>query len=169
MSFHQHIITRRSIRKFTSRPVGREQLEGMLEAAMYAPSARNYQPWHFVVVQKRASLDRLSEIHPYASMLKTATAAILVCGDRNLEPNDNYNAQNCAAATQNLLLSAHETGIGSCWLGVYPRQERMKNISEYLKLPENIIPISLIALGYPAEQKETPVRFQPERIHYEQW
>ncbi|MCF8219820.1 MAG: nitroreductase family protein [Bacteroidales bacterium] len=169
MNLHDLILSRRSIRNFTEKPVEPEKINKMLEAAMYAPSARNYQPWHFVVIQKRLHLDRLSDIHPYAGMLETATAAILVCADKNLESNDSYNAQNAAAATQNILLSAHEDGIGSCWLGVYPREERMKNIADYIKLPEHVLPVTLIALGYPAEEKEQPERFLPDRIHYERW
>ncbi len=169
MEFHDVLLSRRSVRKFSDIPVSREKLEKMLEAAMYAPSARNYQPWHFVVVQKREGLDRLAEIHPYAKMLKTATAAILVCADRKLEENDSYNAQNCAAATQNILLTANELGVGSCWLGVMPREERMKNIGDYLELPEHVVPVSLIALGEPDEHKETPERYKPDRIHYEKW
>lgn len=169
MSLHDLILSRRSIRKFSESPIEPETINRLLEAAMYAPSARNYQPWHFVVIQERSRLDKLSEIHPYAGMLKTATAAILVCADKNLESNDSYNAQNAAAATHNILLSAHDAGLGSCWLGVYPREERMKNISEFVELPGNILPVSLIALGYPAEEKTHPDRFLPERIHYERW
>lgn len=169
MQFHQHLLTRRSIRQFKSRPVENEKLKTMLEAAMYAPTARNYQQLQFVIIQERTRLEHLADIHPYASMLRTATAAILVCGDRKLEKTDSYNAQNAAAATQNILLSAHDQGIGSCWLGVYPREERMKKIGDYLNLPEHIMPVSLIALGYPDEQKETPQRYKPEKIHYEKW
>ncbi len=163
------LLDRRSIRKFSSKPVDKNHLEAMLEAAMYAPSARNYQPWHFVVVTDRSRLDRLAEIHPYASMLNTATAAILVCGDQQKESMDAYNAINGSAATQNILLSAFGMGIGSCWLGVYPREQRMKEIGEYLGLPGHILPVSLIALGYPDERKPRPDRFDPVRIHYEEW
>lgn len=169
MDIQEIILTRRSIRDFTEKPVSEKTIKRLLEAAMYAPSARNYQPWHFIVTKDRERLDRLSEIHPYAGMLQSATAAIMVCADRNLEPNDRYNAQNAAAATQNILLSAHEAGLGSCWLGVYPREDRMNKISSFLQLPDNILPVSLIALGYPAEEKEQPDRFNPQRIHYERW
>lgn len=169
MKIQQLILERRSIRDFQSTPIEEYKLKKMLEAGFYAPTARNLQPNHFIVIRDRQSLDRLSEIHPYANMLKTATAAILVCGDRNIEKTDSYNAQNGAAATQNILLSAFAQGIGSCWLGVFPREERMKNIAEFLELPEEIIPISLIALGYPNEQKQFPNRFDACRIHYEKW
>lgn len=169
MDLSKAISDRRSIRKFTDRPLTKKQLIALLDAAMYAPSARNYQPWHFVVITERSVLDRLEELHPYASMLSTATAAILVCGDRQKESTDAYNAINGSAATQNILLKAFSLGIGSCWLGVYPREQRMKAISDYLGLPQHILPISLIALGYPDEQKDRPERFRLDRIHYEKW
>lgn len=169
MSLHDLILSRRSIRRFTSQAIDQEKLDKLLEAAMYAPSARNYQPWHFIVFRERKKLDRLSEIHPYAGMLKSATVAILVCADKNLEANESYNAQNTAAATQNILLTAHELGLGTCWLGVFPRQERMKDIGDFAELPANVLPYSLIAIGYPDEQKTQPLRVLPERIHYDNW
>jgi nitroreductase len=136
---------------------------------MYAPSARDCQPWHFVVITEREILDRLAEIHPYGKMLKQATLAILIAGDKNLEAAEGYINQGCAVATQNILLSAHAKGLGAVWLGVYPRQDRMTGMINFFELPENIIPISLISIGYPNEIRPQPERFKPERIHYEQW
>ncbi len=160
------IEKRRSIRKYdSSRPVERVKLNGLIRAAMYAPSARNLQPWHFVVVTSRDILDRIPGIHPYSAMLSEATAAILVCGDREKEPNDFYLVQNGSAATQNILLEAYAMGLGTVWLGVFGRKERMHVLSELLNLPYTVVPISLIAVGYPAEEKPVPERFQPSLIH----
>jgi len=161
------ILNRRSIRKYKAKPVEDEKIEKILKAAMYAPSARNTQSWQFIVVTKRDILDAIKKAHPYAEMFSEATLAIVVCGDKTSEPNEGYLNTNCSAATQNILLAAYELGLGSVWLGVYPREERMKSISEIFKLPEHIIPISLIAIGYPAESKEKPERFYKEKIHYE--
>jgi nitroreductase len=112
------ILRRRSIRKYDKgRPVKREALQELMRAAMYAPSARNLRPWQFVVITDRGLLDKIPDVHPYASMLMEATAAILVCGDRNKDPNDFYLVQNGAAATQNILLEAWAQGLGSVWLG----------------------------------------------------
>ena len=163
------IFTRRSIRKYTNEKIADELITLLLKAAMFAPSARNYQPWHFVIITKRDHLDQLAEIHPYGNMLKQAPLAILIAGDKNIEPAEAYINQACAVATQNILLAAHAKGLGAVWLGVYPREERMKGMSDYLQLPENIIPISLVSMGYPEEKKSQPERFKPERIHYEQW
>jgi len=166
MDFFETIITRRSIRKFTTEPVKTEIIEKLLEAAMYAPSARNTQAWFFDVINERSLLDELSVIHPYAKMLRQAPLAILVCGDKKLEENEAYLSINCAAATQNILLTAHSFGLGSVWLGIYPREERIKDISTLMKLPENALPVSLVAIGMPDEKKPHPQRFYKEKIIY---
>ncbi len=164
------IKTRRSIRKYTeNKPIGEELIQKLIEAGMYAPTARNLRGWHFVVINKNELLLELSEIHPYGKMLAGASLAILVCGDMNIEPNESYNAVNCSAATQNILLAAHELSLGAVWLGVYPRKERMEGIAKLLNLPEYALPVSLISIGYPAEEKETPERVELEKIHRNGW
>ncbi|HNW98643.1 MAG TPA: nitroreductase family protein [Bacteroidales bacterium] len=165
----ENILTRRSIRKFSSQKVEKEKIDLLLKAAMYAPSARNTQSWQFVVVTKRETLEAIRKVHPHASMLAEATLAIMVCADKSYEPIEAFCNQNCSAATLNILLAAHAQGLGSVWLGVYPREERVKNITELFKLPENIFPVSIVALGYPNETKGDPNRFLPERVHYEKW
>ena len=164
------IERRRSIRKYDrNKPVDHDTLLRLVRAAMLAPSARNLQPWQFIVITRREILDTIPEIHPYAAMMKEATAAILVCGDKAKDPNDFYLVQNGAAATQNILLEAWSNGLGSVWLGVYGREERMNAVSERFALPDHLIPISLIALGYPMEEKPLPERFRPELIHWESY
>jgi len=165
----QAILTRRSIRKFLGKKIPEEITTKLLEAAMYAPSARNTQSWHFIVINKRDILDKLPHVHPYAEMCYEASLAILVCGDTNIENLEGYVALNCAAATQNILLAAHDLGLGSVWLGVYPRKERMEPISKLFGLPQNIIPVSLVVIGYPAEQISKPERFKQDKIHFNTW
>ncbi len=166
METFKAITTRRSIRKFLNKNVPDEFVSKILEAAMFAPSARNTQPWHFVVINKRDLLNKIPLVHPFADMCYQASIAILVCGDNQLEKLEGYIALNCGAATQNILLCAHDLGLGAVWLGVYPRKERMEPIAKLFNLPENIIPISLVAIGYPAESKDQPVRVKEERIYY---
>lgn len=163
------IFTRRSIRQYTDVEITDEISEKLVEAAMYAPSAKNLQPWHFVVVKNKEALLSLSKAHPYGSMLKSAKLAILVCGDIEIEKMEDYIVQDCSAATQNILLAAHALGLGAVWLGVHPREQRINDISEVLELPQNIIPVSLISIGYPAEEKQKPRRVIPERIHFNKW
>jgi len=163
------ILSRRSIRQFTNQPVSAELVDQLLEAAMQAPSARNTQPWHFVCMDDRKLLNAIPHFHPYAQMLGQAPLAIVVCGDTTLEGNIHYLNQNCSAATQNILLAAHALGLGAVWLGIFPREQRVDGLRELLKLPETILPISLVALGYPAEHPDRVARFKRERIHRNGW
>ena len=167
MTFQDIILTRRSIRKYINKPIEKEVIEKLLEAAMYAPSAHNSQSWQFLVISDKEKLIAISKFHPYAKMLIEAPLAILVCGDKKKEESDLYLSINCSAATQNILLSAHAMGLGSVWLGVFPKPERIIPLRNLFNLPDDIVPISLIAIGYPAEHKEKPQRFNEENIHYE--
>ena len=132
---------------------------------MYAPSARNYRSWQFYLTENKQMLHSLANIHPYGQMLNTASWAILICNDENIEPEIGYGVLNVAAATQNLLLALHDKEFGAVWLGVYPRQERMSEMSKIWSLPNNHHPISLIAVGIANETPQQPVRNEPEKIH----
>jgi nitroreductase len=163
------ILKRRSIRRYSGIPVDKSEIKELLIAGMYAPSARNQQPWHFLVIDDRVLLDRIMDIHPYASMLSGAALAILVCGDEELELSRGYWSVDCAAATQNILLAAHALGLGAVWLGVYPREKRQAGIRRLFDLPPNIHPFSLISVGRPAEEKTMPDRFREDRIRWNHW
>ena len=163
------LLKRRSIRQYSIKPVDKSEIRLMLKAGMYAPSARNEQPWHFMVIDDRGLLLQIREVHPYASMLSGAALAILVCGDENLELSKGYWPVDCSAATQNILLAAHALGLGAVWLGVYPRQERQSAINKIFELPSHIQPFSLISIGHPAEEKGIPDRFKEDRIRWNEW
>jgi nitroreductase len=163
------IFTRRSIRKYTNQEVSKDQINTLVKAGMYAPSARNQQPWHFMVITDQKLLNQVREVHPYAKMLSEARIAILVCGDEELELSKGYWVVDFSAATQNILLAAHGLGLGAVWLGLHPREERKNDIRKLFNLPNHIQPLSLIAVGYPDETKETPDRFIPNRIHFNAW
>lgn len=169
MEFYDVLFGRRSIRKYADRSIPDASLQNILKAAMAAPSAGNQQPWQFIMIRDRAVLDRIPDVHPYASMMTEAQAAVLVCGDLSLEKHEGYWVQDCSAATQNLLLAVQAEGLGGVWLGVYPRRPRMTGLSELVGLPEHVIPFSLISIGYPAEEKGPSMRFKPERIHTDRW
>ncbi len=169
MNTIEAIRTRRSIRKYINKPVPDETVHRIIEAGMYAPSARNYRPWHFIVIRKRETLNHITEVHPYAGMLLEASMAVLVCGDRHLDKEDGYLAVNGAAAIQNMLLASHELGLGSVWMGIYPREDRMKQMSGYFEMPPHIMPVGLVAIGWAAEEKPVPERYEPEKVHHEKW
>ncbi|MCX6270064.1 MAG: nitroreductase family protein [Bacteroidetes bacterium] len=163
------IFQRRSIRKYTNQTVEEEKLHSLLSAGMSAPSAANQRPWQFILMKDRNNLDELSYAGPYSGMLKEAMAAIVVCGDLTLETRKGMWVQDCSAAAQNILLHCVELGLGSVWVGVYPREERMNYVIKALGLPAHIIPLCIIPIGYPAEQKETPDRYDADRVHPEKW
>jgi nitroreductase len=169
MDAMEAILSRRSIRRYTSEPVPQELIKELLEAAMSAPSAANEQPWQFVIIDDRHILDEIPRVHPYASMLKEAFWAIAVCGDLNLEMVSGYWVQDCSAATQNILIAANAKELGAVWLGVYPREERVKAVQKLLGLPEHVIPLGFISIGYPAEKKPPSNRYDESRVHHNQW
>jgi nitroreductase len=163
------IYMRRSIRKFTSQPVPDEKLLEFIRAGMNAPSAGNQRPWRFVIINERTLLDKIPRFHPYSKMLREAPCAIIVCGDLDLESLKGYWVQDCSAATQNILLEIADQGYGGCWLGIYPVEERVEGLRKLLGIPENIVPLSLIAVGHPGEKKPPKNEFDRSRISYNHW
>lgn len=164
-----NIATRTSVRDYEARPVEKEKIEKMLRAAMAAPTAMNKQPWHFVVVDQRNVLDALAGANPYAKMLKKAPLAIVVCGntDKMIEGGGrDFWIQDASAATENLLLAAHAMGLGAVWTGAYPSEERCISISKVLSLSDNLVPLNMIVVGYPAEHPQPKQKFKEENISY---
>lgn len=163
------IFTRRSIRKFSDRQIQESDINRLLKAGMYAPSANNSQPWHFVVINERELLDRIPTFHPWSKMCFQAPLAIVVCAYVPAGKKFDLWVQDCSAATQNILLAAHAIGLGGVWLGVHPREERIAGVRDLLGLPEEVHPVSIVVLGYPNEQPETPERFDLAKVHFNQW
>jgi nitroreductase len=163
------ILSRRSIRLYKEKKVSKEKINEILKAAMYAPSAMNYQPWHFIVIDKRENIDYLYKIIPHAEMVLKAPAAIIICGDLKVEMNIDYLAQDCSAATQNALLAIHELKLGGVWVSSYPNKDTVDGIRKYYGIPENIVPVSIISFGYPAEEVKNEDRFNKSRIHSNKW
>ena len=164
----QAILTRRSIRRYTSEPVSDETVTELLKAAMSAPTAAG-EVWDFVVVRDRNVLAGVSKYHPHAEMLKSANVAILVCGNPNIEKLPGRWVLDCAAATENILIAANALGLGAVWVGIYPVEERIKGLRVLLGIPDYITPLSMVSLGHPGEKKSPPSRFREERIHQDHW
>lgn len=169
MDIFEALLNRRSIRKYSNKILPNGTMDKLLRSAMYAPSAMNNQAWQFVVVDRRKKLDEIIKVISHAEMLKSAQAAVLICGDFNLEKNIDYIQQNCSAATQNLMLCAHGLGLGSCWIGVYPVKEIISELQNLFNLPEYVVPISLVSLGYPAEYPVAEERYKTEKVHFNKW
>jgi nitroreductase len=164
------ILTRRSVREYTSRAVPDELASELLEAAMQAPSAGNQQPWHFIVIKDRHQLDMMADALPFGKMLHNAPICIVVCVDLKLEKFRDFWVQDCSNATLNLLLAAHDRGLGAVWVGVYPVEDRVEGLRHILGLPETVIPMSVIPLGYPSSPlAPAEKRFDPSRVHQDRW
>jgi nitroreductase len=162
------IHNRKSVRLFENKSIPAEMIETILKAAMAAPSARNVQPWRFYVVTSKEMLNRLSENLPYAAMLKMAPLAIIVAGD-TLQGNPNQEqlqnwALDCAAATQNLLLAVEALGLGAVWTGVFPYQMRVEVVRTTLSIPQHIIPLNVIPIGFPAGNDKPKNKWDPEKV-----
>lgn len=163
------ILSRRSIRRYTSEPVSDDLVEKLLRAAMSAPSAGNEQPWHFVVIRDRKTMEDIQGFHPYARMLREAPVAILVCGDSRLEKYEGFWVQDCSAATENVLIAANSMGLGAVWLGLYPIKERVDGMRKLLGIPEDVIPLSLVSVGHPSEKKPSADRYDGSRVYDGRW
>lgn len=164
------ILSRRSTRKYKKKAVPKKLIDELLNAAMHAPSACNEQPWHFVIINNREVLNEVPKYHPHSYMIREAPVAIVVCVDLNLTKEDKvWWVQDCSAATENILIAAQAKGLGAVWLGVYPKDDRVKGIQGLLALPQNVIPLCIIPIGYPDEKKPYENRYQSSRIHYNCW
>ena len=178
----ENILTRTSIRQYTDEPVSDAQIETLLRAGMAAPSARNLQPWSFVVVTDstvRASLVTKGVNKMYAE----APCIIVVCGETTMMrkphdapedaepqevPNGNWSVD-CSAVTENILLAAHSLGLGAVWTACWPYEDRYAPVKELLGIPEKVMPLAIIPVGHPAEDPAPKDKWKPERIHYGRW
>jgi len=159
------IFSRRSIRRLTEEKVSDDQVKKLLEAAMAAPTAMNLQPWHFVVIEDAGKLADLRKILPFGKM--HAPLAISVCG--NLGPvkklvTERFWVQDCSAATENLLLAANGLGLGAVWCGVHPISRLENAVNTILNLPDSVIPLNVVYIGHPAEQKPARTQYDQRKI-----
>lgn len=164
------IYTRYSCRSFTDQKVEMELLEEIVRAAMAAPSAKNVQPWEFIILDDREVMDQLCEALPYAKMLSSAQAAVVVCGvSSSVEGGSDHWVVDCSAATQNLLLAAHTLGLAAVWTAVYPYVERLEPTLKVLPMPEGVVPLCVVPIGYAAREPRVKDKFKSEKIHLNRW
>lgn len=165
------ILGRRSIRRFADRPVEEEKLRLMLRCAMQAPSAKNEQPWEFLVVTDRTVLAQLAQTDPYSKAMQNApVGVVLLCNHAYFaQGEDAFWQQDMAAAAQNLILAAADQGLGTTWLAVAPLDERVSYVRTVLDLPEGVVPFAMMPVGYPLQEKAPDDRFKEERVFYERY
>ncbi len=164
-----NILERTSVRSYLDKSIEEDKIEKLLRAGMAAPTAVNKQPWHFVVVTDKSLLQKLAKANPYAEMVARAPLAIVVCGDMTKALDGNareFWVQDCSAASENILLAATGLGLGSVWTGTYPSEERCAAVSEVLGLPETLIPLNTIVIGYPDGEVTPKDKWQESNISY---
>ena len=162
------ILARRSIRRYLDKEVEKEKLNLLLEAAMAAPSAMNIKPWEFVVIKDPENLTKIRSVSPLGKYV--APAAIVVCGNTSFFKHpmaSRFWVQDACAATQNILIAAVELGLGTVWVGIHPIKIFTDRISNILNLPKSVVPLNIIFIGYPAEEKPARTQFNADRVHWE--
>ena len=156
------IRTRRSVREYTSDPVGEEELDELLQAARWAPSGLNNQPWRFMKVTDRSLAEELSLLTKYRGVVSGAAALIAVFLDRQDMYDRDKDLQSSGAAIQNILLAAHDRGLGACWMGeILNRREEVERL---LDAPGDLEFVAMVALGRPVERERVGVRHPLEEL-----
>jgi nitroreductase len=162
------IFSRRSIRNYQERGVEHDVLVQLLQAAMAAPTAANAKPWEFVVVDEPEALNQLKVVLPFGQY--NPPAAIVVCGNPDIANNSAgklYWVQDCSAAIENILIASAGMGLGTVWIGVFPLESRVKSVRKVMNMPENVTPLGVVYVGYPAEQKEARTQYDAQRVYWQ--
>lgn len=169
MDFYKAITTRHSVRKYTGEKITEDQWNMILRAGFSAPSAHNLQPWHFIRIDASELLERITEFHPYAKMLPQAGSAILTCADLSIQQVEGFAIEDCSAAIQNMLITINGLELGGVWIGIYPMKELMEGIKQVFSLPENVIPVGLIAVGHKQSSRNPIEKYDVDKIHRNGW
>lgn len=170
MEIFEAIKNRRSIRTFLDKPVPEEKIKKILEAAIQAPSAGNTQEWRFVVIKNSKLKNQISEAALGQYFIAEAPIVIIICADlKEIEMAygkrgvELYSLLDCGVVAQNLMLAATAEGLATCPVGAFNEEE----IKEILNLPENLRPVLIIPIGYPAEKGEEKSRKPLSEITWE--
>lgn len=163
------IFKRRSIRRFLDKPIEQEKLERILKAGMQAPTAHNNRRWEFLVLTEPDKKEAVSKMSPWAGMVAKAPVTIIVLGDISDENLKKWFPLDLSACTQNILLQIAAENLGGCWMGFYPDMDKVKMIHDYFNLPENIVPFSVIALGYSDDENKFVDKSDMSKIHYNKY
>lgn len=163
------IKKRRTIRQYTGEVVTDEQIRTLLELGFAAPSAHNFQPWHFIVIKDKEVIEKIAGFHPYAKMLPKAGCAIVACGDHEKQPMDGFIIEDTSAAIQNMLIGAESMGLSTVWCGIYPMEELVTPFRATLNIPEDVIPVGMVVVGHGDEEKPSNERYIEEKVHFNKW
>jgi len=165
----REIFERRSIRKFTEKPITKEIIKKIIAAGMQAPTACDNRGYEFIVIDDGEVLQKLGSVSPWSSPITRCNIGIVVLGREKEGVADEFWQQDLGAVTQNILLEAKHFGIGSVWMGIAPITQTMEKVRQLLNIPPEVRPFSLIALGYPLQEKEAEDRYLEEKVHYNKY
>lgn len=177
-----NILQRKSVRSYTPDTIPAEVMENLLRAAMAAPSGRDIRPWSFVVITDKSRLGEIFEGNFNMPKFEQAGAVVVICADTTVErpsadspdglpvvqPNHLWR-DDMGAVTENFLLAAEAYGLGACWTACYPYPDRMEPVKRTLALPSSVVPYCVVSVGYPAGDEQPKDKWDPSRIHYNQW
>ena len=163
----ENILNRKSVRKYSDKKIEQSRIDTILKCAMAAPSAMNKQPWALLVITDKNKLEKIAELCPNASYAKNSQVTIIVCGDKTV--SDKFWEQDCCAVTENILLAAEALELGAVWCAVYPLDEKVMAIKKLFSLPENIVPLNIIPIGYPFAKEEPKQKYDVKKIHNNNW
>ncbi len=163
------VLTRMHTRSYSQKAVSQASVRSLLQSAMAADSAGDGRPWHFLVIEDPGIREQMPGIHPFGHITLQTPIAIAVCGDEALQKHLGFWVQDCAAATENILIGAQAMGLGAVWLRIYPVEGRVQSFRKLLALPAHITPFSLIPIGYPSEQNTPNARYDESRVHVDRW
>ena len=176
------IMQRKSVRSYTSDTISAEMMDKMLRAAVAAPSGMDVRPWHIVVMTDKSQYDTLFAGNFNMEKFKQSAAVVIFCADTTVTraPRENPDApavtmpnsiwrDDMGACTENFLLAAEALGLGAVWTACYPFHDRMDPVAQYLNLPGNIVPYSIVPVGYPAGDEQPKDKWDEQRIHYNRW
>jgi nitroreductase len=164
------IFQRRSIRRFTDQPLDTEIITLLLQAAMAAPSAVNSQPWEFIVVTEPEVLAKVRSKLPFAK--HNAPVGIVVLGSperANNTAGHKFWEQDCSAAMENMLIAAVGLGLGAVWIGIHPVAPFVKGVREVLSIPEEVTPLGMMHVGYPAEEKPARTQYNEHKVYWQKY
>lgn len=170
----ENIFSRKSVRHFTGKVVSKDDLTMVVKAGMAAPTGKNMQPWEFLAVNDPERISAIAEsmgkTNPMSArtgaMIKEAGAVIVVCG----RPDVSHNWMlDCAAATENILLAIESMGMGAVWTAAWPYEDRLAATTEAFGLPEDVVPLCVIPVGYPKYEKAPMDKWKPEKLHFDKW
>lgn len=163
------IYKRKSFNTFNENQIETKLLIDITSAGMYTPNSKDKFPWEFILLANKEKISLVTSEYKNWQTIMSANKLIVICGNLELDNRKEQLIMTCAAATQNILLRATELGVASHWVGVYPNEERIQFLAKVLSLPEYVIPIALVGLGYSDEEFKRNKQSFPQKIHFDKW